>query len=387
MAECRSINQQSLHAMAGSFLSRLLVASLYFAAIGGAVRADDAPEPNIAWKSGPTLTKALQASVGFSWTERPLGEGLAALSRDTEVAILLDRRIDPSQRITFSARNMALSDALKELARAQELSVGMAGAVVYLGPPGRAGKLQGLSGLRRRELSAELRATWLERRPMQWEELAEPRDLVQAIALATGAEVKNPAAMPHDVWPAWRGPSVSAVDQLSLLLAGFDLTFAISDDGRSVSIVPAPDSFVYEQSYPIRGDAAKVIADLQRILPEAKVRRQGAGQVVAEATADDHAKISELLAGNRVTTRTVTRHGEKRYTLTVENQPLGAIVKTIAAELEVEVKAEANLAEALAQRTSLQVRQVTAEELLAKVLDEAGIRFTLTDGTLELRAK
>lgn len=362
----------------------LIVACVFFATTGGKVRSAE----GIAWKSGAALTKALQASVGFTWSERPLREGLTSLGQNSSVAMLLDRRVDPSQPITYAVRDMALSDALKELAQAYKLSVGMVGPVVYVGPAGKAGQLQGLATLRKRELPAgTTRQRWLDPQPMAWDELAEPRSLAASIAKLADAEVANLDAIPHDVWSAWSGPDVAPVDQLSLVLGQFDLTFELSEDGRTVTVVPAPENSTYEQSYKITGDAAKTVNDLQRILPEIKTRRASAGRITVEATAEQHAKIAQLLAGQRTTTKTVTKPGKKTYTLTVENQPIGAVVKAVAGELGVEVKADAELAEKLQQRTSLQVKQLSADDLLHKVLDPVGIEFKLSDDALELHAK
>ena len=149
-------------------------------------------------------------------------------------------------------------------------------------------------------------------------------------------------------------------------------------------IVSAPESLVYDFSYTVTGLAATVATDLKRLLPDVKTAVEGANRLRVTATAEDHAKVADLLAGMRTTTKTVTTKGEKRYTLKVENQAVGAVVRTIAKELEVEVQAPESILEKLKPLVNLDVQQVTAQELLKKVLDPAGIKFTLTEKTLEL---
>jgi hypothetical protein len=326
--------------------------------------------------------------VGFTWSERPLREGLAALGRDTSVAIFLDRRIDPRRRISFTARNVSLSEALKMLAAENELSLGLVGAVVYLGPKHAAARMQGLATMRKREAAALAgRSAWTSAEPIGWDELAEPRSIAQSIAALAHADISNPDAIPHDVWAGWSGPPVSPADQLTLVLAGFDLTFKLRDEGTELDIVAVPKDLIFEQTYTVSGSAMSAIAELKQVVPGATLQAKGSERIAVTGTAEQQAAVAEVLEGKQTTTKAIVKPGEKRYTLKVKNEPLGAIIRTVAKELDVEVKADQALIEKLKQRTSLEVKDLTAEQLLRKVLDPAGIQFKLSDESLELREK
>jgi hypothetical protein len=376
------------NARSSSTGSWAVAACVFFALRASLVQGEGIPN----WKTGAALTKTLQAPLGFSWSDRAFGEGLAALSRRSSVAVLLDRRVDPTPRITYAVRDLSLSDALKDLAAERRLSVGMVGSVVYLAPPGVAGRAQGLASAKRRELPpGEARMPWVDVQPLGWNELAEPRSLVQSIAHQAGAELANPEAIPHDVWPAWAGPPVAPIDQLSLLLAQFDLTFELrfpaSPERPVITVVPVPASLAYEQSYAVSGDLAKALSELKRALPEIEAQRERGGRIKVAASAADHAKVADLLASKRPDAPAAAKPGLKRYTLTVENQPRGAIVKTVAEELGVRVEAAGEIAEKLQERISVKVQQLSVEELLHEVLDPADIAFELDNETLTLRAK
>ena len=77
----------------------------------------------------------------------------------------------------------------------------------------------------------------------------------------------------------------------------------------------------------------------------------------------------------------------KRYTLTVKGEPAGAVVKTIAAQLGKELRYDAAVGEKLQQTVSLEVREVSLEELLAKTLGPVGLTGRINETALEVIAK
>ena len=194
---------------AGQSWNVVLVATfVFFAAATLSVRAD---EP-IVWQTGPKLAKALKNSVSFDWSERPLRDGLTVLSRGTSVAIFLDRRVDAGALVTLKVDDLPLADALKEVALEIGGSVAILGPVVYLGPRGIAPRVQALAALRQAE-AAKRGGRWQGAEQVDWPELAEPRALAQAIVKEVGLNFANPEAIPHDVWPAWEGPPLTAAQR------------------------------------------------------------------------------------------------------------------------------------------------------------------------------
>ena len=60
---------------------------------------------------------------------------IESLSRARKVAVLIDRRVDPSQKLDISLADMPLESALQAIARSRGLDVACLGSVVYVGPP------------------------------------------------------------------------------------------------------------------------------------------------------------------------------------------------------------------------------------------------------------
>jgi hypothetical protein len=353
---------------------------LFFAAQGCEVRAD---EP-VKWKTGSELTKALRAPLDRSGSDKPVGESLTALSQATSVAMLLDRRVDPNQAVSIDAHGISLADEIKRIATTLQLGTGTIGPVQYIGPKSTAPRVEALSELRRHDATSSGRRAWLKTAPSGWDDLAEPRELAQSIAADAGAKISNLAAIPHDVWPAWSGPPLSHVDRLTLVLAGFDLTFELRDDGTEVQIVPAPEQLTFERTYDIIDSVSKVSSQLRRLLPDIKVQGSGSKAIRVTATAEQHAQVADLLAGKSTTTKTIVVPGEKVYTFKAENQLIGAMVQTLAKERGLKVQASESIIEKLKQRGTVEVEKASFEAALKKVLDPVGIKYKLTEKTLEL---
>jgi len=339
----------------------------------------------IPWKTGMALRKQLDASVGVTWPERPLREGLASLSRSTGVCVFLDRRVDPDQNIELTVRDESLQRVLEQLAEKTHARVVTVGPVLYRGPPQAAGQLGALAALRHKQAAALPNATkarLLKSQAWKWDELAEPRALLDGLTRQAGVTTLNPDLLPHDLWPAADLPPLAWVDRLTLLLAGFGLTYEFADEGTAIRLVPMPEEVLVEKTYTPRGEPGPVVAQLRRIVPRAKIRVEG-GKLLVTAAEDDQDKVQRLLSGETVKT-TTPMPGEKRYSLTVTNQAVGSVVKTVANQLGKEMKFDPQIVERLQTKVSLVVKDVTLDELLSKALAPLKLGYRIDDRAIEI---
>jgi len=342
------------------------------------------------WKTGTAFRQQLDAAISLTWSERQLRDGLANLSKTTGVAIFLDRRIDPNQTIELTAAEEPVQLLLAKIGGQAKAQVTVVGSCVYLGPAQSADKLATLAAVRKNDvapLPPEVKSRLLKTQAWQWSELAQPRRLLDDLAKQAGVSVQNPELIPHDLWPALSLPPLTWVDRMSLLLAGFGLTFEIGGQGTVIRLVPMPDSVVLDKTYSTRGDAADLAVQLKRIVPQARIRTEP-GKLHVSAAQDDHDKIERLLAGQSVKTTKAVKPGagggEKRYTLTVENQPAGAVLKTLAGSLGKELKYDATLLDKLKRSTSFSVKDVTLDELMKKTLEPLGLAYKVDEKSLEV---
>lgn len=341
-------------------------------------RGDD----GVDWKKDAAFRQQLSLPVGIAWGDNPLRPALDRLARSQQVAMLLDRRVDPDQRVEFTSRDESLELALARLCQQLELGRAVVGSVVYLGPRDTADRLATVAAMRRKDagnLPAAGKARWLKQQPLAWPELSTPREIIDR--LAAEGRFKVEGTVPHDVWPAADFPSLPLTDRLSLVLAGFGLTYTMEQNGAVARLSPLPEAVEYAKSY-TRSDPAKLAAELKRVLPQLDIQRKG-DEVVVVARHEDHETIDRLLRGEKV--RTVTPKGsEKLYSLRVENQSAGAVVKRIAQELGKELKYDEAALARLREKVSFTVQEVSLDSLLKTTLEPLGLKGTVTDESLEI---
>ncbi len=364
-------------------MNRSLIRGLLFAVLLAVGAELLAAETVASFRAGTDLRKVLDSEVGLQWGQVPLRDGLTDLCRGQPFAIMLDRRIDPDVRVDFVAQGERLEVTLARLSSQQKLDFTTIGPVIYLGPTKTARSLATVAALRRADVANGGAATGklAVAKLVRWEELSSPRELVEQTAAEYGFKVVNSDAIPHDLWPAGSWPAISAVDRLTLFLAGFDLTFELKEG--TIHVVPLPQGEMTMMAlHPLRGDAEKAIAAINKMFPGAKAARQG-NQLAVKAPFEVQEKVDRLMRGEQI--RNIkTGPPQTRYSLKVDAQPAGAVVKTLASALKKELKFAPELRAKLERQVSFEVKDVTVDELLAKTLAPAGLRYELREDVLEI---
>ena len=106
-------------------------------------------------------------------------------------------------------------------------------------------------------------------RSSHWDDLTEPRQLVDALAEEAGVEILGVERIPHDLWPAADLPPLSWIDRLTLIAAQFELSFELDKTGRRAQLVPMPEDVAVVRSYQAGADAAVVARRWTKALPNA----------------------------------------------------------------------------------------------------------------------
>jgi len=304
-------------------------------------------------KTAPALRQQLNETVSIiTWDARALRTGLARLSQVYGIGIFLDRRLDPGIPISAAASNQSLESFLKQVAAEAHASMAVVGPVVYIGPPETASPLGALAAARRQEigkLSNDAKARLLHVAAWQWDDLAQPRQLLEDLARQASVRIENADAIPLDLWPAVSLPPLTWSDRLSLLLAGFRLTFEVDQAGTTVLLLPA-----------------------------------ATGGPVEKKTTAPSAPAEAVRTARSSKSADKSKGGEKLYTLTVENRTAAEVVALVAKNLGKELKGEPAVREALTQKVKFGVKDATLDYLLESTLKPLGLSYRLTDGALEI---
>ena len=266
----------------------------------GAASAAEETSPTM-WKTGQELERQLDTALGITWAGNPLRRAVGNLARTQQVAIFVDRRVDPEQELQFSVNDVALRHVLQRLAEDLKLGTCRVGPVSYLGPKSAADALGTLTAIKdeqSRRLPADVRGRLARTKPLRWAELSTPRELLGQFTQEADFRLEGLEQIPHDLWPAVDLPSLTLTQRLSLLLIGFDLTFEVSEDGRTIQLTPLPTNRVFERSYTVTSQHTSAWEQLARRFPQASLTREP-GKVTVAGPLEVHEAVRELLTPKR----------------------------------------------------------------------------------------
>lgn len=346
------------------------------------------PIDAVGWKTDAELQRQLDSRIGIRWSQNPLRDALENLARVQQVAIFLDRRVDPGQPLEFSVSDTPLREVIERLAAGLDLGLSFVGPVAYFGPRSSTEKLATLAAIKDQQAKAAPVAAdrLLRKRRLQWERLSTPREVIDRIATDYGMRVEGMEQVAHDLWPAAELPPMTFGQAMTVVLGGFDLTFEFAPGGRTIQLVPMPRSVSIQRIYEPRGDRAQILAALRQQYPGLELEVQN-GQVTVDAPVEVHEAIARIFRGQ--TTKPAPSRkspkGETRYTLKIENQPVGGIAQALAKRLGREVRFHPDLTrQRLEMLVSFQVEDVTLEELFKALLSPAKMDYQLDDKTLTI---
>jgi hypothetical protein len=342
------------------------------------------------WRTGALLHRHLRTEAGITWGGKPLRAGLLALAHHHRTPIMLDRRVDPGQRVDLAVGGIVLRDLYAEIAKNRQLALAEIGPVLYFGPTGDTEKLATLVEIRKNEIDAisaaatrklSVATAW------HWNDLTTPRDLIRDLTRSYGLTVVDlEESVPHDLWPAMDFPAMGFVERMTLLTAGFGMTFTVASDG-TVRLLPLPDTVAVRREYRVGGNTEELARKMALMLPDGKFELSADKMVVA-ARVEEHEMIARVIRGGSTGNGGGTpTAGEKVYTLNVENKPAGAILKTLEVQAGYRVEYDRSLTDSLRTLVSFRVDNARIEQVLRKTLDPLGLQFALEGKTITVTKK
>lgn len=343
------------------------------------------------FKTGADLKKQLATATGISWSGVPIREGLTRLGRTHEVAVMLDRRADSSHELELECKGLPLEQVLQLIALRSDLATCTIQNVVYIGSIETVAGLSTANGRFKQHLDrlpANAKRYWETSKSAEWAEGTIPGDLVKEWFSDSSIKVINEEVLPHDLWPQISLPAMPRYVQLSLILAGFGLTCEISSDGSQARFSPIPVPAVTTQRVPLSVTTKRdeLLATLKKELPTAKFRLEGS-QLVFDGKPSDFAQVQKAVKGlplDNSATVGDTPAGEKRFTLTAQRQPAGAILKAIAKEQGLTFEFPPQLLGRLKELVNIDAKNVTLAELLDQTVGPLGMKASVQGKALKV---
>ena len=332
----------------------------------------------------PSLSHILARRVGFEIAGDPRRAALQKIGNQFRVVLFLDRRLDPDFPLFYRTQKTPLGTALEAMTAEWDAAITWLGPIGYVGPADKVKQLQTLRALAQDQmdlLPEAVHQRLLQKRPLRWDRLSTPQEIVEQVAAGYGLQWKYRDRLPHDLWAAGQLPASDFATQLTLLLAGFDLTFRCDAAGEAFQVVPLPEEVILRRSYAVHPDRqeATIKAWTERF-PQAVVGREG-DHLLFASRVEDHWKIDPASRpGDTPFPRPAVASpvGQQVYTLRVQaplESVLEAIIRQAGLSLELQRQAIDAARIDLESVVRLDVQEVTLEELLAQLLHPLGLAF------------
>ena len=260
------------------------------------------PEQPTSFKIGKDLQAAMAANIKWSSVGAELNSQLEDLQRQSDVAILRDRRIDPHQIIQVETDFVPRVQVLKQISgRIPDTAVFVSDSFTLLGPAMAIDRLPILLSrnaeqvnLLRKKIDAGALRRLTAKIDVSWGELAEPRQMLEDQAASVGAIILNSNDIPHDVWAARRLPKLSFVELATVVLNQFDLTIRVSDNVAEFTVVSIDPAELFEHRYLVGKFKPTVAKTWQSQLPDVEIKWNGSNATI-KTTMLKHTQLNAIL--------------------------------------------------------------------------------------------
>lgn len=327
---------------------------------------------------------------------------LRRLTREREVSILLDRRVDPDQEIAIDTGDRSLQSAVDEIARSVNLAMTRVGNCLLLAPAAPASRLRTLVALREGEYSSRMAGSLPRgyrftppRATVAWNDLERPADILSAIGSQFGLSIVGLERIPHDLWAGAAIPDATAAEALSLVLNQFDLTFEWTDRGKGVRFVAIPATIAIERTYSLRGKSPN--ATLREIRGkvegvEAEVR---SGKLLVRGTIEQHEAVAAALGLVRTAGRSMVKQPSKpldkqSFTLQARGVSLRELwdeLKKQGLEIQYDAEALRKAGVDLEQKVSVDLPNLPAPQFFTRLLEPYHLTYRFNGNTVIVEPK
>ena len=327
----------------------------------------------------------LEALISTRW-DLPLKDVLNSISETQRVAIFLDRRINPAQQIQLEVQDKSMNVALQQIANQANSQISHIRNVIYIGPKKTTHLLATVAAIhaeQHRRNHAENTRIFTIGKSTQWNRLSQPQSIVTAIAKTVNAQITNIEQIPFDLWDKHTLPNLPFAMRMSIVLAGFDLTYQMNND-RSITLVPFPTDAKYQKAFSTNVSAA-ILNRIKDSFPTLQITNNE--QLVASGRWEEIAELELRLRGNTINRPKPMTTSEQVYTLTVTNQSIQNVLQAIADNEKLELIGSAETQKLWKKRISLEAKELPLADLLLQVVGLGNLQYSIADKQLLISVK
>ena len=345
-------------------------------------QAQDATLEAVQWRTGRAFDEFAKSPISVSWQHAKLRSHLTHFSRSQQLAIVLDRRVDPNQLLDLTVKNVSIEQFLLRIAQASGTKFCRFGDCYYVGPPENAERLLGINAIltsgRQRKQTVLSRSE-----PMSWPSLATPQEVLKRLSMENDFEIKAFDRIEHDLMTALDTPPMRLDMRLALLLSQFDCWFKQSEKTKTISIIDPPNDL--KASLRMEGYEADnaLLQRLRATAPSCKVAKTKRSITITGPTEELEMARNVAIESFEPQERSLD---QKRFQLNVKNKR-GLILKAVAEQLAMELEVAEDCQDILEDVVAVEVKDATVEMLLDAILVETNCEYALDGQTLRLQRK
>ncbi len=357
-------------------------------------------EDDVKFRRESRFREAINRPLTANGERAKLRDYLRRLSGTREVSVLLDRRIDPNQRINIAIAAETFDEGIHQLVNQVGVDVTITGDTLIVGPPETIRNLRTRIEISREtlndieDLSPKQQFVLLRRYEVHWEDLTTPQEILTQVSNRYQINIENLDAVPHDLWAAGTIAYPNLVEALTVVLTQFQLSFEWVSQKR-IRIIPEIPQVAIERTHRPKGMTLdEAILVVKREFPRLKVTQKGR-QFTFSGRIEDHESVAVLI-GERPprrqasSTQQTTQLRDRRFTLKMVRKPFGSLMATLQSQgIEVRYDAQA-LKESgadLAQKISLELKQATIDQLLNESCQKVGLTYEINGNVIILKVE
>jgi hypothetical protein len=356
--------------------------------------------------TGRAFEDALAKSMSLAWQGQNIRDGLRQLSENQSVSILIDRRIDPGQKLTLQIKNRSLQALLNSIATEARAGISVLGNVVYVGPEEVASRLRTVEEIVSSQLvsgrattisvdaSPQTRRSFelLGRQSLNWPDLTTPRELLDDVGRRYALKIESADRVPHDLWGRAALPSGTSSQLLLAVLAQFNLSFEWTENRDGIRIVDMPVDPRIERQFTLkRGTEQTILAELTRRVPGLEPRVAGR-KITVVGRVEQIEAVETLIYPERNQSKPRPNQRQVAGGITTftfkATAPLGAFMATLEKQagfnFQYDEQAFEKAGIRLDKRILLEAKELTAHEVFEKMFPPQNIGYKVDGKTVQL---
>lgn len=332
----------------------------------------------VQWRTGAAFDEFSKSPISVSWQHAALRSHLMHFARSQQLAIVLDRRVDPNQQLNLTVKNVSIEQFLLRIAQASGTGFCRFGDCYYLGPTENAQRLLGVNAMLAGGVNKK--SLFSRREQMFWPSLTTPQEVLEELATSNNFEIKDIEKIEHDLMNALNLPPMRLDMRLALLLSQFDCWFKQSKSEKAISIVAPPDNLKATLRMSGYGADKDLLQRVRETAPSCTVSTSRRAIVVTGPTQELEMARNVVIESFEPEVRSVS---EKRFQLNVENKR-GLILNAVAEQLAMEVLVAKDCQEILGDVVTVKVKDAPIGVLLDAILQDTNCGYSLDDQTLRI---